>query len=53
VQRWRPSALDEEPQHERHLPEEGGLGVGKHLVLILRQENVRKAQDHVGEAVDG
>ena len=38
VQRWRPSALDGEPQHERYLPEEGGLSVGKHVALILRHE---------------
>jgi hypothetical protein len=26
VQRWRPSALDDEPEHERYLREEGGVG---------------------------
>src|SRR5216684_7832957 len=52
VQRW-PSALDDQPQHKRQLPEGGGLRVGKHLVLILRQQYARKAQDHVGEAADG
>ena len=45
VQRWRPSALDDEPQHERYLPEDGGLRVAKHLVIILRQQYARKAQD--------
>jgi hypothetical protein len=49
VQRWRSGALDDEPQHERYLPEEGGLRDGIHLVLNLRQQYARKAQDHPGE----
>src|SRR5258708_25183477 len=32
------SALDEEPEHERQFPEDGGLSVGIHLVLNLRQQ---------------
>src|SRR6266481_3253344 len=53
VQRWRLSALDDQPQHERYLPEDGGLSVGIHLVLNLRQQYARKAQDHPGEAGEG
>src|SRR5467141_3416321 len=53
VQRLRPSALDDEPQHERYLPEDGGLRVAKHLVIILRREYARKAQDHPGGAGEG
>jgi hypothetical protein len=30
---WHPGALDEEPQHERNLPEEGGLNVEKRRKL--------------------
>src|SRR5580704_15557532 len=52
VRRWRLSTLDDEPQHERNLPEEGGLRVGRHLVRVLRQHYTRKAQGYVGEAVD-
>jgi len=33
---WRLGALDDEPQHERYLREEGGLGEEKQLVLVLR-----------------
>ena len=46
------SALDDEPEHKRNFPEEGGLRVGKHLVIILRQQYARKPQDHPGEAAD-
>jgi hypothetical protein len=49
-QRWRLGALDDEPQHEGNLSEEGGLRVGIHLVLNLRQQYARKAEDHPGEA---
>jgi hypothetical protein len=35
------------------LQEEGGLRVGIHLVLNLRQQYAGKAQDHVGEAAEG
>src|SRR2546430_1384775 len=45
-------ALDHEPQHDRQLPEQGGLRIGKHLVLIVRKEEPREAQDDVGDAVD-
>jgi hypothetical protein len=38
VQRRRPSAPDQEPQHEHHLSQDGGLRVGIHLALILRQQ---------------
>ena len=40
---WRPSALDDEPQHERYLPEEGGLRASIHLVLNLRQQYAHRA----------
>jgi hypothetical protein len=53
VHRWWPSALDGEPQHECHLPEGGGLRVGKHFVVILRQQYARKAQDRPRQAVEG
>jgi hypothetical protein len=52
------SALDEEPeqlqreeraQHAVPQQQEGGLGVVKHLVAILRRQYARKAQDHPGE----
>src|SRR6266480_7306817 len=45
-------ALEYEPQHDRQLPEQGGLRIGKHLVLIVRKEEPREAQDDVGDAVD-
>src|SRR6267143_430281 len=51
--RWRLGALDDEPQHEGHLPEGGGLRVGKHPVIILRGQYARKAQDHPGESAQG
>src|SRR5438093_1307058 len=44
--------FDHEPQHDRQLPEQGRLREGKHLVLIIRKEQSREAQDHVGDAVD-
>src|SRR5260370_40276597 len=50
---WRLGALDDEPQHERYLREEGGLGEEKQLVLVLRQQFAGKAEEHIGEAVDG
>src|SRR5437773_856632 len=53
VQRWRLGALDQKPEHERQLPEDGGLSEGKHLVVILRRQYARKAQDHPGEAGEG
>src|SRR5258707_896604 len=53
IRRWRLGTLDDQPKHERQLPYGRGLGVGKHLALILRQEYPRKAQDHVGEPADG
>src|SRR2546422_6682565 len=45
-------ALEYEPQHDRQLPEQGGLRIGKYLVLIVRKEEPREAQDDVGDAVD-
>src|SRR5437879_4622565 len=45
-------AFDHEPQHDRQLPEQGGLRIGKHLVLIVRKEEPGEAQDDVGDAVD-
>src|SRR5216683_4530818 len=53
VQRWWHGALDDEPEHERQLPEDGGLSVGIHLVLNLRRQYARKAQEHPGEAGEG
>jgi len=50
VQRWRPSALDEEPEHERQLSDDGGLSKGIRPAIILRREYARKAQDDPGEA---
>ena len=38
---------------DRQLPEEGGLRVGKHLFLVLRQQFARKAEGHIGDAADG
>lgn len=49
---WRVGALDYQPEHEGHLGEEGGLGVGKDVVLILRQQFAGEAEEHAGEAVD-
>src|SRR5216117_3307428 len=49
--RWV-GAFDHEPQHDRQLAEQGRLGIGKRLVLILRKEEPREAQDDVGDAVD-
>lgn len=46
-------ALDREPQHERYLAKEGGLGIGGHLALVLRQQYARNAQNHPGEAGEG
>src|SRR6266576_678499 len=48
-----PKGHDDEPQHERYLPEDGGLRVAKHLVIILRQQYARKAQDYSGEGSEG
>ena len=36
LQCWRFGALDHQPQHERYLTEEGGLGERIHPALILR-----------------
>src|SRR5258708_39780484 len=53
VPRWRHGALDNEPQHERYLPEDGGLSEVKHLIVILRRQYARKAKDHPGETGEG
>src|ERR1700678_943136 len=53
VQRSWFRALDYQPQHECYLTEEGRLRVGIHLVLILRQQNAGKAQNHPGGAGEG
>src|SRR6266481_8906879 len=53
MQRRRLGALDYEPEHERQLPEDGGLSVGKHLVIILRGQYAGKGQDHPREAGEG
>src|SRR6266702_271306 len=52
LQQRRVGAFDHEPQHDRQLPEQGRLRKGKHLVLIIRKEQPREAQDHIGDAVD-
>lgn len=39
VRRLRLGALDHEPEHERHLPEEGGEGEVRDHILVLRQRN--------------
>src|SRR5208337_1472771 len=48
--RLRLGAPDQQPQHERNLPDDGRLGVGIDLVLILRQQYAGKTQDDPGEA---
>ena len=53
MQRRRLGALDEEPQHERQLPEDGGLSEREHVAIILRRQYAGKAQDHPGEAGEG
>src|SRR6266566_1205376 len=50
VQRRWLGTLDQKPEHERQLPEDGGLSEGKHLVIILQRQYARKAQDHLREA---
>lgn len=51
--RWRLGALDDEPEHEGHLAEDGRLRVSKHLVIILRRQYACKAQEHPGGAGEG
>src|SRR3989454_2454542 len=49
--RWV-GAFDHEPQHDRQLPEQGGLGEQEDLVLVCREEYPREAQQHVGRTID-
>jgi hypothetical protein len=37
-QRLRLCAHDQEPQHQRQLPEEGGVGDARDHILVLRQQ---------------
>jgi hypothetical protein len=53
IGRRRFGALDHEPEHEGQFSEKGGLGVEKHLALVLRHQYARKAEGHVGESIDG
>jgi hypothetical protein len=53
TQGWRLGAFDHQPQRERDLSEERGLGDGKHPALILWPQHAGKAQGNVGEAAEG
>src|SRR2546430_14409275 len=50
--RLRLGSLYYEPQHERHFPEHSGLGVEKHVAVILRPHYAGKAHDYVRYAID-
>jgi hypothetical protein len=53
VRHPRLGTLDQQPQHERNLPDYGGLKITVHRILIFRQQGASQAQDDPGKTGEG